>query len=73
MAGATDLNCYNWDVNVPGYSIRGALVISNLDAAGNLTGTLLGDPIQGFYNNKSDEMMFVRQATGSPSPALTQF
>ena len=71
-AMADDLRCtalYNWDFDGNGFG--GTLNIS-VGGGGNLTGTVYGDPIQGFYNNVSNEMMFIRSAGGSTDPGSQQ-
>jgi hypothetical protein len=74
VAAADDLVCREFDVYVGGYHATGAqaLRILNLDPSGNLTGTFWGDPIQGFYNKVSNELMFVRQIARSTDPTYTQ-
>jgi hypothetical protein len=71
IAVAADLACQTWDVNVGSFNGTSALVV-NVDVAGNLTGTFFGDPILGFYNRRSNELIFVRQIFRSSDPALTQ-
>jgi len=71
-AMADDLRCtalYDWDFDGNGFG--GTLHIS-VDGGGNLAGTVYGDPIRGFYNNVSNEMMFIRSAGGSTDPASQQ-
>jgi hypothetical protein len=70
LAKADDLRCG------PGWSFDGNGFLGTLnvtvDGAGNVTGTVYGDPIHGFYNNVSNEMMFIRSSGGSTDPAFQQ-
>lgn len=55
-----------WQINANGY--RGELVISSVDAQGNLSGTIFGDPIVGFWNETAQEIIFARgQNPANPS------
>jgi len=73
-ATAEDLACWNFEVFVGGYDAKGAqaLRILSEDPNGNINGTFWGDPIQGVYNKNSNELMFVRQISGSTDPSYTQ-
>ena len=69
-ARADDLRCSaGWDFDGNGFT--GTLNVT-VAADGSLTGTVYGDPIQGFYNNVSDEIMFIRSPNGSGNPADQQ-
>jgi hypothetical protein len=70
-AVADDLRCSIFNVSVPGFVGQNALQLT-IAATGNLTGTYFGDPIQGFYDNVSNEMIFIRQVKGSADPGQTQ-
>jgi hypothetical protein len=68
-ARADDLRCLNgWTVDGNGYF--GTLNLSIVQ--GQVTGTIYGDPIQGFYNNVSNELMFIRSNAGSTDPSFQQ-
>jgi hypothetical protein len=72
LAAADDLACSQFDVLVGGYHATGAQALQIQYQNGNITGTFWGDPIQGFYNNNSNELMFVRQIARSTDPSYTQ-
>ncbi len=61
---AADLNDPGgpWDIDANGFS--GTLKIS-VDVNGNLTGTVFGNPLTGFYDKASGRIMFVRIITSS--------
>src|SRR5713101_9941524 len=64
-AMADNLRCgAGWDFDSNGFT--GTLNVA-VDGSGNLTGTVYGNPIQGYYNNVSNEMMFVRSIGSSPA------
>ena len=69
-AMADDLRCSaGWDFDGNGF--LGTLNVT-VAADGSLTGTVYGDPIQGFYNNVANEIMFIRSPNGSGDPADQQ-
>ena len=47
-----------WQINANGF--RGELVISSVDSQGNLSGTVFGDPIVGFWDETSQKIIFAR-------------
>lgn len=53
-----------WEVIGNGFA--GTLVI-NVDPQGNVTGTIYGDPIEGFFDEPSHKIIFVRRIGGDPS------
>jgi hypothetical protein len=55
-----------WDVDANG--AVGKLVVTAIDAAGNLTGTIFGDPIQGFYFPPTESVCFTRQQQAELAP-----
>ena len=57
-----------WQINANGW--RGDLVISSVDAQGNLTGTVLGDPIAGFWDEGSQKITFARSLDSTDPFAL---
>ncbi len=69
-AMADDLRCLaGWDFDGNGF--LGTLNLT-VDGLGNVTGTVFGDPIQGFYNNIANEIMFIRQINGVADPSFAQ-
>jgi hypothetical protein len=57
-----------WQINANGW--RGELVISSVDSAGNLSGTVFGNPIVGFWNDVSQEITFARSLNSADPFAL---
>ena len=57
-----------WQINANGH--RGDLVISSVDAQGNLSGTVFGDPIVGFWNEGSQKITFARSQNATDPLAL---
>jgi hypothetical protein len=72
-ANAASLPLGNWSVDANGFT--GVLTISSIDVAGNVTGTIFGDPIRGFWNEAARELVFYRVIGGtvvSTNPSLLQ-
>jgi hypothetical protein len=57
-----------WQINANGF--RGDLVISSVDPQGNLTGTIFGDPVVGFWNETAQKIIFARSTGGGGFAAL---
>jgi len=60
-----------WQINANRF--RGDLVISSVDAQGNLNGTVLGDPIVGFWDEGSQKITFARSLNSADPFALQVF
>jgi hypothetical protein len=57
-----------WQINGNGF--RGELVISSVDPQGNLSGTVFGDPIVGFWDETSQKIIFARSLNPADPFAL---
>lgn len=57
-----------WQINGNGW--RGELVITSVDAQGNLSGTVFGDQIQGFWDETSQMITFARSLNPAKPFAL---
>jgi hypothetical protein len=57
-----------WQVNANGF--RAELVISSVDSQGNLSGTVFGDPIVGFWDETSQKIIFARSLNSADPFAL---
>lgn len=54
----------NWQINGNGWP--GTLALS-VDGNGNVTGTVYGNPIQGFWDDAAQKLMFLRSPNSDPS------
>ncbi len=54
----------DWQINGNGCS--GTLAVS-VDGNGNVTGTVYGDPIQGFWDDGAQKLTFLRTPNSDPS------
>ena len=58
-----------WNINANGH--EGQLNIASVDPQGNLSGTVFGNPIQGFWDEDAQKITFMRIINAS-DPSLTQ-
>jgi hypothetical protein len=58
-----------WQMNANGY--RGELVITAVDPQGNLSGTVFGNPLVGFWDETAQKIFFVRN-TNPADPSKMQ-
>ena len=61
QAGTTSLPTGKWTIN--GNSFLGELNITSVDSQGNLTGTVYGQQITGFWDGVSNKITFIRVPT----------
>ncbi len=57
-----------WNMNGNGY--QGQLIVTSVDAQGNLNGTVYNNPIQGFWDESSQKITFMRIITASDPSRL---
>jgi hypothetical protein len=61
-----------WNINANGF--EGTLNISSVDAEGQLTGTVFGDAIQGFWDDTEQKVVFLREGNNlSQTQVFTGF
>src|SRR5262245_22202999 len=61
----------NYDINANGFT--GVLTIASIDANGNITGSVLGDQMFGFYDDTTKKIFFRREIDPSDPNSIQIF